>query len=279
MNLLPRLALLTLASLALSSCYSGKAAAGLSIPHPDDATKQVEYFLEQPAGKGPWPTIVLLHGHQDGIRAGGRDFVGWGVLEQMASRGYLAVAVSQPGYGNSSGPADFSGPYTQHAVAAVIAKVRADGLASPTRLLIEGISRGALTAGLVAADDPSVSGLILISGVYDLPAYVAATDASTDKRAVIAAMTDETGGTPEALLARSVLPRAGDIKAATLVLNGAQDDRTDPAQARELADRITRGGGKARAVIYPGFGHKIPLEARNKEIDPFIDEVLGAKGR
>jgi dipeptidyl aminopeptidase/acylaminoacyl peptidase len=72
-----------------------------------------------------------------------------------------------------------------------------------------------------------------------------------------------------------VLPRAGDIKAATLILNGAQDDRTDPAQARELADRITRGGGKARAIIYPGFGHKIPLEARNKDIDPFIDEALG----
>jgi len=271
--------LLSISSLLLWSCHEGSASASLRIQHPDAPSKQVEYFLEHPPGSGPWPTVVLLHGHQEGAKPGGKDFVDWGVLKQLAGRGYLAVAISQPGYGQSAGPADFCGAFTQHAVASIIAKLRADGIASPNKLLIEGISRGALTAALVAAGDPSVSGLVLISGVYDLPVYINDSNASIVKKAIVASMIAETGGTADALMARSILRRAGDIKASALILNGAIDDRTDPNQARALADQITRGGGNARAIIYPDFGHRIPVEVRNKDIDPFIDEVLGASGR
>jgi dipeptidyl aminopeptidase/acylaminoacyl peptidase len=272
------LLLLMIPGLMLCSCEGAVAAASLRIQHPDDSSKQIEYFVEAPSGKGPWPTVVLLHGHQEIIRPGGKDFVKWGVLKQLSSRGYLAIAVSQPGYGNSSGPADFCGPFTQHAVAAVIAKLRAEGLASPKKLLIEGISRGAVTAGLVAAQDPSISGLVLISGVYDLPAYVNDPNASSVKQSVVKALMAETGGTTDALNERSLMRYASKVKAASLILNGAKDDRTDPGQARSLADQITRAGGKARAIIYPKFSHKIPVEERNKDIDPFIDSVLGNSG-
>lgn len=61
----------------------------LSIAHPDDPSKKIEYFLEKPKGTGPWPMIVLLHGHQEWPRAGGKDFVQWGVLDEFAGRGYL----------------------------------------------------------------------------------------------------------------------------------------------------------------------------------------------
>ena len=147
---------LPLIALVLAACRATDVyAQSLSIVHPDDSSKHVEYFLEKPGGKGPWPTVVFLHGHQEGLRPGGRDFVTWGILDRFAKRGYLAVAVTQPGYDASIEPADFCGPYTQHAVSAVIAKLRRDGDSAFDRLVIEGISRGALVAGLIAAEDRS----------------------------------------------------------------------------------------------------------------------------
>jgi len=242
--------LLGIASLLLWSCRGSDSSESLRIQHPDDPAKQVEYFVEQPPGSGPW---------------------------LIAGRGYLAVAVSQPGYGGSSGPADYCGPFTQHAVAAVIARLKSEEKVAKGKLVIEGISRGAVTAGLIAARDPSVSGLVLISGVYDFAPYVQEPNQSSDKQAIVKTLREESGGTPAALESRSVLRMAGRIKASTLILNGAKDDRTSPDQAPRLADTIVRSGGKARAIIYPDFGHQIPVDVRNKEIDPLIDSVLGQR--
>jgi dipeptidyl aminopeptidase/acylaminoacyl peptidase len=268
-----RLMLFTLAGLLACSGHKIARAQTLSISHPDDPSRQVEYFLEKPQGNGPWPTIVLLHGHQDPPRAGGKDFVQWGVLDQLAARGYLAVSVSQPGYGNSSGPADFCGPFSQHAVAAVIAKLRSEGYVKDNRILIEGISRGALVAGMVAAHDPKIRGIILISGAYDLQEY-ARRAKSEMAISVVDSMNQETGGSPDALRARSLLNYTQDVKASALILNGAKDDRTDPDQALRLAEAINAHGGHARTIIYPEYGHQIPVDIRNKDVDPFIEQVL-----
>ena len=269
-----RLMLLTFAGLIACSGHKIASAQALSISHPDDPAKKVEYFLEKPKSDGPWPTMILLHGHQEWPRAGGKDFVKWGVLDEFAGRGYLAVAISQPGYGGSTGPADFCGPFTQHAVAAVIAKLHADGYVKDNRILIQGVSRGALVAGMVAAHDPSIRGIVLISGLYDLPAY-ASHAKSAMAVSIVDSMKAETGGTAEALKSRSLLYYAQDVKAETLILNGAKDDRTDPDQARRVAEIINAHGGHARAIVYPEYGHQIPVDVRSKDVEPFIERVLG----
>ena len=266
---------LPLFTLTLAGCSAiSVSAQSLMMAHPDDSSRKIEYFIEEPAGRGPWPTVVFLHGHQDGPRPGGKDFVTWGVLDRFAKRGYLAVAVSQPGYGGSTGPADFCGRYTQDAVSAVITKLRKDGYASPDKVLIEGISRGALVAGLIAAHDPSITGIVLISGLYDLPQFMANSE-SRQAKLVAQSIIEETGGGDDALRARSVLYFAQNIRAATLIMNGAKDDRTYPEQARRLAKEIKAHGGKARIIVYADYGHQIPVGVRDSVIDQFIEGVVG----
>jgi dipeptidyl aminopeptidase/acylaminoacyl peptidase len=93
--------------------------------------------------------------------------------------------------------------------------------------------------------------------------------------AVVNSLISETGRGDTALQSRSILYFARNIRAETLILNGERDDRTDPDQARHLVQEINRYGSHARAIIYPDYGHQIPVKVRNKEIDPFIDRVLG----
>jgi dipeptidyl aminopeptidase/acylaminoacyl peptidase len=91
----------------------------------------------------------------------------------------------------------------------------------------------------------------------------------------VEAMKSETGGSDEALRSRSVVYFAENIKMPALILNGARDDRTDAGQAIRLAEAINSHGGHARTIVYPQFGHNIPVEVRNKDVEPFIEQVLG----
>ena len=74
-----RVLTLMLAAFAAFASHKPAFASAFSIPHPDDPAKRVEYFLEKPSTVGPWPTVVFLHGHQEVTRAGGYDFVKWGI--------------------------------------------------------------------------------------------------------------------------------------------------------------------------------------------------------
>jgi dipeptidyl aminopeptidase/acylaminoacyl peptidase len=267
-----RLALIAL--FTLPGCMSAPPVNAEIVAHPDKKGTQIEYFMRKPAGVGPWPTIIFLHGHQPILsRVGGRAFVDWGVLDRFAKKGYLAVSVSLPGFGGSSGPADFAGPFTQHAVEAVLAKLVAEQKAAPDKVVIEGISLGAVTGALIASHDKPIAGLVLISGLYDMPTFLAHPK-SAAAMSVKAAAIEQTGGGDDALRARSALFLASRNKANTLILSGGKDDRTDANQAVLYADAINATGGHARAHIYPQYGHAIPVQVRDAEIDAFIDATL-----
>jgi dipeptidyl aminopeptidase/acylaminoacyl peptidase len=252
------------------------------LPRSDEPSKHVEIFWTQPKGTGPWPLVIFLHGHQDGSATpGGKAFVDYGVLDDAAARGYVGVGVSQPGYGHSEGPADFMGLFTQRAVEQVVAHFRAQLFVRQDRVALEGISRGAIVAGLVATHDPRIRAMVLISGAYDLPALFgpspAPPPAGLSSQMIDEIRSDiaqETDGSANALRDRSVLFAANRIRTPALIINGAKDDRTDPAQARELAQAIQASGVFARALIYPEYGHAIPYDVREREVRPFLDQYL-----
>ncbi|HRA43155.1 MAG TPA: hypothetical protein PLV31_05690 [Gammaproteobacteria bacterium] len=86
------------------------------IPHIDQPDKKVELYILKPKIEEKLPVVIYTHGFQHPERPGAKASIDNGTLVSFVNQGYLAVGVSQPGFGNSDGPANFSGPYTQRAI-------------------------------------------------------------------------------------------------------------------------------------------------------------------
>ncbi len=268
--------------MALPCCYTATAQAKPApaihteyFIHPDDATRKIEVFWAKPDKADASPAIVLIHGHQEPERPGGKVYVDTGVLAQFAAAGYVAIAISQPGYGGSDGPPDYCGPFTQHATLHVIQEFRKRSFVRPRKIAIQGVSRGAVVAAMVAAQDDQLAAAVLISGLYDVSWVLHNADKSPLNKRIAENLKKETGGASEqALKERSALYAADKIKVPTLILNGAEDDRTDPEISRQFAARISAHGTPAEVVIYPEYGHSIPSEERSKVVVPFLARYL-----
>lgn len=236
----------------------------LFLKHPTDGI-EVEYFIDKPESEKPLKTIILVHGHQEPSRDGGYDFVKWGVLDKWKNRGYLAVAISQPGYGNSSGKPDYCGMYTQDAIVAVKNELVQRGLSDSSEISMLGISRGAMVSGMVAAREKDIKNLVLIAGAYDLEALYKALDDSPLKRNI----RNEGGTEPYQFRERSVLSHAEKVRARVLILHGKNDRVPTYQNAKDLFKLLKMGGND---VEFHGFdsGHRTPIKERNKLIDAFL---------
>ena len=243
------------------------------LSHKRAKNKRIELFWTKPYGKGPFPAIIYIHGHQR-ERVGGRTYVGVGRLRRMAERGYIAAAVSQPGYGNSDGPPDFCGPFTQDAVLQAVAFLRGKPFVKADKVGLYGISRGAIVASMVATQDPKLAAVVLVAGTYDLEeAYP-----MSDIRGLLRNIDLETDGTPptrEAFRARSAIHHAEKIKSPLLILHGGDDYRLGPPdQAEVLGQKVRANGVPVQVKMFEGVGHRIPFSEQYREIYPFLKKYL-----
>lgn len=239
------------------------------LPHSQDHSKKVELFWTQPAGDGPYPAILFIHGHQERIRNGGEAFVWTGRLGEVASRGYVAASLSQPGYGNSDGPPDFCGPFTQDAVSVALDFLRKQSFIKPNKVALYGHSRGAIVASLVATRDPQLAAVVLAAGAYDFFSWY-----PTRRPRVDANIRLETGASAEAFRARSAIYHADKIKAPVLLLHGARDDRVPVRQAEAFAEKLKANGIAVTLKIFPDARHGIPVDDLYRESDPFLEQAL-----
>lgn len=245
------------------------------VAHPDDSARQIEFYWTTPEGTGPWPAIVYVHPHLRDPSKGSGQYVAAGVLGRMAGRGYVAAAISQPGYGASDGPADFCGPITQAAVTRVLEILRGNPAVKPDGIVLYGYSRGAIVASMVATRDHRLAGLVLGGGVYDLADAHARLPAGSVLGDNIAR---ESGATPEAFRARSSLLHAESIRAPTLILHGEDDDVGPVDQARAMAQKLAAAGVQVTLEVFPATGHHIPLGPRNQALYRFLAQIVVSGG-
>jgi pimeloyl-ACP methyl ester carboxylesterase len=236
----------------------------------------VEYFVSRPDGPGPFRVVVFAHGHQSAPRPGGRVFtalqrrpalatVDEGRLDLMRHQGWLAIAISLPGYGDTPGPSDFWGLRSQAALRALLDHVPEIRGADPSRMALYGVSGGAATASVVAAERADLRALILVAGMYDLGTFYPTGERGMDEQVERSA-----GTSPIAFATRSGLSWATRIVAATLLLHGAQDRASTVAQSQELARRIPN----ARVQVLEGVPHSIPIALQWQWIGPFLEQAV-----
>ena len=243
------------------------------LAHPSDPDKKIEFFWMKPEGEGPFPMVVLLHGHQSPERPGGGMFT-FGELQMFVKQGWVAVAVSQPGYGGSNGPPDFCGPYSQDAVHETLRYFRSKSWIKPERIAISGASRGAILAAMVATQEKNLAGLILTVGAYDLKESYGLWKVISSSRALAEAFENEAGTSDDAFESRSALSHIADLRTPALIIASGFDNPGSQRQAGVLTQKLKAQGTPAELVDFPDEAHQIPFEKREFVIMKFLKERL-----
>jgi dipeptidyl aminopeptidase/acylaminoacyl peptidase len=221
--------------------------------------KAVEAISFRPAGDGRFPGVLLIPGYERTAR----DLIPLGV--RLAREGFAGVAVSQPGFGKSQGPADFVGPRTLEVLTVAYRKLREESYVDPDRMGIYGYSRGGMAASLLAVELDDVKAAVFGAGVYD---FQRAYDDST-LPGVRQNMRAETGMTKEAVRQRSSILRMENLKCPVLILHGEKDVNVPVSQALLLRDRLTQLHKEFEIKLFPDKEHSIGAPAGDLTVDFF----------
>ena len=184
-----------------------------------------------------------------------------------------------PGYGRSTGKADFCGAGTQAALHSVLSQVRTWSSVDRKRIIVSGVSCGAVAAAMVADKEP-LAGMVLISGVYDFADMYKKwhtpdwpLDPGTMKYIDDSAAAD---GTPEnASVRRSALLNASRFKSPVLLLAQGKDRIVDQEQSIRLDKALKQNGKESTLILNPEGGHLISYEDWAGYVNDFARGIFG----
>ena len=264
-------------------------ASALFVPPPDyTAPPDAPYTAEQvtvptpmghalagtvtvPRGRGPWPVVITISGSgsQDrdeeiALVRGYRPFRQ--IADTLGRMGIAVLRMDDRGFGGSGGDAatatsaDFA-----RDIQAGVAFVRSRPELDRTRVFLLGHSEGGLIAPMVAAEDPTLRGIVLMAGPAqrgrDIIAFqnryaierMAAIRPEARDSALQAALqgVDSVAATSpwiKYFLDYDPLPTARRVRVPTLILQGATDQQITAEQAEALGAAI-RSGGNADVTV------------------------------
>ena len=235
-------------------------------------------YYGRPAGKGPFPAMLLVHG------GGGKAFAEW--AEMWTKRGYVALAMDLGGCGADGQPLDGGGPpqsaeakfrpfddhdlrdmWTYQAVAAVLrghALLAAQGEVDRDRIGVTGISWGGYLTCIVAGIDHRLKVAVPVYGCGYLDE-----DSAWQANGTFDQMTPE-------LRARWIvnfdpsryLP---GVSCPTLFVNGTNDTAYPLDSYQKSYQLVT---APRTLCITVGMRHSHPHGWAPAEIGAFVDNVL-----
>lgn len=238
--------------------------------------------ITRPQGKGPFPTVVLVHG---GPNVRGEE---WGFspdTQFLASRGYLVI---QPEFRGSTGYGDawFKAGWRQWGltmqddVTDATKWAIAQGLADAKRIAIAGASYGgyATMMGLVKEPELYKAGINWV-GVTDIGLMydIGWSDFMGDKwmRYGMPRMIGDPSKDGEQLRATSPLKQAARIKQPVLMAYGVEDRRVPLPHGTKMRDALKAAGNtNVEWVAYEGEGHGWTLVKNNVDFWTRVENFL-----
>lgn len=154
-------AIVLLASLAQAKNYSTAA----FVPNGD---VRLAATLDLPKGPGPHPIVLVLH--VSGV--GQRDFPSYRHLAKtLPAKGIGVVRYDRRGSGGSTGNFDTASfPDLASDARAILDWTRRLGLVDNRRIILWAMSQGGWIAPLLAAEDTTIAGVVIVSGAATTPA-------------------------------------------------------------------------------------------------------------
>lgn len=222
------------------------------------------------------PLVVLPHGGP-----WVRDTWGYQPLVQLlANRGY---AVLQMNYRGSTGYGDELlkkaklqiGKQIQDDIEDATRWAIAAGLADPDRIAIAGSSYGGYSALFALGHNPELYRCgISMAGVTDWPAIYDDSDVANYKEAKRHWREQIGDPTKDIEMLRAISPVnfADKITAPVLVIQGKDDKRVPPDQARRMISALERVGRKPTSLFVSGLAHEFGDEKQRTQI---FDAVVG----
>lgn len=244
----------------------------------------IPVYVTKPRGKGPFPTVVLVHGGPF-VRG-----VEWGfnpANQFLASRGYVVVEPEfrgSTGYGSKLFRAGWKqwGLAMQDDVTDATRWAIAQGLADPQRIAIAGASYGgyATMMGLVKEPGLYKAGVNWV-GVTDIELMYSIgwsdfLDADNPwVRYGMPRMIGDPGKDAAQLAATSPLKLAARIKQPVLLAYGEDDLRVPLPHGTKMRDALIASGNRnVEWVEYAGEGHGWNLEKNNYDFWSRVERFL-----
>ena len=235
----------------------------------DKGPLRLRLVWAQPWGAGPWPTVLV---HPDGAATAAEMR---GVLWDLASRGYLAVAADYRRLHKGRYRRTLF-PWCEAAeMTAIIEALHAQPGVDWQRLAALGFSQGGIFGLLLATQAPEIKTVIAYYPVTDFPRWLAAPQAPLLKRFVFYFIrayfrhdAKRCAGVPfQTVLANaSALYQSERIEFPVLLIHGDQDGAAPVEESRRLAARLVAQGREVKLVVIAGgqhvFNFKHPAQAQ-----------------
>lgn len=211
----------------------------------------VPAYLVEPAGRGPFPAVVWVHG-------GTHETVTTGVIEAIAANGFVALGVDYRGSSGHGRRYQELIEIGEGDVDDVIAggryladHPRVDG----ERIAVAGGSRGAATALLAAARAPDLFGAAgSFYGIVDWACALAhiGPRVPDNFQELFGGSPDEV---PEEYMRRSPYYHADRIRMPVYMAHGLRDRRPPPGETLKMAEELRARGTDVTVRFYSALSH------------------------